>query len=405
MAIDGLERVDLRALIESTSNVQFKQGKSAGTISGPCPKCGGVNRLRVIVRTENSGPQKWICNQCMPPNGRHWHTAIDWLVMVCGMRFDKSASAADKRAVFDVLKQFGFPSSDSFCRSTNVPRSGTKRTEPVYTPEGVEMVETWPEPPTADGWQRHATAHVLECCKRLWSPAGREALRYLRESRKLTDETIERFALGFCDRDDRDAGTWRGITIPIYYAGAIWAVKTRRSSRDLKPRADGKEPPKYLDMTGGAAGKVPFNGDPLLVDDDISCVIVCEGEFDAMVAQQHAPAGAICATWGSAVNDPTHEAVILLRGRRVLLAFDADEAGSAAAVAWERLGRRVDLPAGKDITEFAQQGGDVGAWLRTVLGDDSDQWDEAVLEALRRAGWSASFKHDAGFTAIREVTA
>jgi len=56
----------------------------------------------------------------------------------------------------------------------------------------------------------------------------------------------------------------------------------------------------------------------------------------------------------------------------VYVCLDNDDAGDLGAVKWAEIGqaRRVKVPKGKDITEYAQIGGDVPAWLDAATGTD-----------------------------------
>lgn len=303
---------------------------------------------------------------------------------------------------WNMLRRYGLPGNGPSMLMKSTPRPAVVKSDAgIILPEDGRL----PDPP-ADAWQDEVDRLIWGTAYpalRADSAEACVAQAYLLEQRRLLPETVDRFALGFLPasvttgRMGWRAATAGAIVIPWRYDGSWWRVQYRAVGDVPKDQ-------RFRQKAGHGDGPRPaFNADA--IDKKTTAVVVCEGEMDCMLLAQHAPAGVTCVTWGSASIAPNVWAAAMLEDRRVLLAFDADEAGSAAAAAWSRLGRRVDLPAGKDITDFAQQGGDVGAWLRTVLGDADDQWDAAVLEALRRAGWSASFKHDAGFTAIREVVA
>ena len=58
---------------------------------------------------------------------------------------------------------------------------------------------------------------------------------------------------------------------------------------------------------------------------------------------------------------------------RIYAALDADGAGTLNAARLAALSARITpvrVPAGKDVTEFAQQGGAVRAWVGEVVGVD-----------------------------------
>jgi hypothetical protein len=397
--IEGIERVDLLAMIEADGVRLRPVSTRAGEYAGPCPLCSGSerdDRLHVLTKTR-AGKQEWFCRKCRTtpkPESRKMGDAMDYVRIVHGLA---GAEA------WNMLRRYGLPGDGTM--KPNVTSTPT-RPAVVRSDAGIILPEDGrlPDPP-ADAWQDEVDRLIWGTAYpalRADSAEARVARAYL-EGRRLLPETVDRFALGFLPasvttgRMGWRAATAGAIVIPWRYDGSWWRVQYRAVG-------DVEKSQRFRQKAGHGDGPRPaFNADA--IDKKTTAVVVCEGEMDCMLLAQHAPADVAVVTWGSASIAPNVWAVDMLEERRVLLAFDGDEAGSAAAVAWSRLGRRVDLPAGKDVTEFAQQGGDVGAWLRTVLGDDSDQWDEAVLEALRRAGWSASFKHDAGFTAIREVVA
>jgi DNA primase len=261
------------------------------------------------------------------------------------------------------------------------------------TAAGVVIPDALDEPPARE-WQADKLEFVAECESRLWTEQGSRALAYLR-GRGLRDETIRAYRLGFCDRDDYKRGVWRGVTIPAFYGGALWSVNTRRATGE----------PKYKKATGSRAQL--FNADQLA--GDVHTVIVVGGEFDAMLTQQHAPAGLAVITFGSETKRVTWEADYLLRGKRVFIAYDNDDAGNKGAAQWAALGQRVRVPHGKDITEFVQAGGDVAAWLAGLTLPASSaaelpvnmEEEQLILEWLQRVGYEPSYGEDGRIVANR----
>src|SRR5690606_7342932 len=90
------------------------------------------------------------------------------------------------------------------------------------------------EPPDTI-WQNVALKALKWCQNYLWSgrPDAQRTLDSLHQ-RGLTDETIRAAGLGFCprwmatgwkDADGKAAGVWPGIVIPIFYSGALWALR------------------------------------------------------------------------------------------------------------------------------------------------------------------------------------
>lgn len=342
MAIDGIEHVNLLAIVEA-DGVPLKR-ISPTEYAGSCPKCGGVDRLHLLTRTRQ-GKQAWFCRNCHPDIS----DAGDYVRIIRGR-----TEWAD---VFADLRRFGLPDNG---------RGGGRigQVEVISRPMVVRSAAgiilpadgALPEPP-AEAWQ-------AEVDKLLWGPSGAHgrlwdfdsdaiaARAYLEERRHLLPETIQRFALGYLPASITTgpmgwrAATSGAIVMPWHFDGQYWKVQYRAVGSDV-PKEQRYRQKKGAGVDGGLP---PFNGDAI---DAAGVVLVVEGEMDAMLAQQVAPVGVAVVTWGSASIAPNGWAESLLEGRRVLLVFDADSAGQQAAAKWEVLGKRITLPAGKDIGDFA----------------------------------------------------
>src|SRR5690606_609887 len=152
--------------------------------------------------------------------------------------------------------------------------------------------------------------------ERLWGPAGKDALAYLRGERFLTDETIRAARLGFVQGLSVPAKSGKrfpatGITIPWFDNGRLAAVKIRRT--------DGREP-KYIEAFRDRPSLfAPFGvrpGTPL---------IVVEGEFDALLLGQELGRIASVATLGSASGKRSAAASLTIATAPILyVATDAD---------------------------------------------------------------------------------
>lgn len=134
-------------------------------------------------------------------------------------------------------------------------------------------------------------------------------LKYLRIKRGLSQETINKFLLG-----------WDGerVTIPVIENGNI--VNIRR----YLPNAP-KGTPKMLNWKKGYGMVRLFNRDIIKLYETI---YICEGEFDAMVLTQNGfPAVSSTAgadSWSSTFN-------ILFQNKHVVIVYDNDEAGEKGA--------------------------------------------------------------------------
>jgi DNA primase len=218
------------------------------------------------------------------------------------------------------------------------------------------------EPPP-EHWQRAAQQVVALGERFLWSAEGKQARRYL-AGRGLHEEAIRAARLGYLSGARR---RWHnlhglkvpaGILIPWCAEGVLWSLKVRRST----------PPPKYTQVAGGSAGGL-YGADGLAGH---RVALFVEGEFDALLASQAAGDLLAVVTLGSAVNTlhrRWYAALTACQG--LLVAYDADEAGRKGAARLRDLTQRahvVQVPQGKDITEFVLEGGDLRRWLKTLLG-------------------------------------
>ena len=351
-----LSNIDLTALVER-DGATLRGGAEK---VGPCPQCGGHDRFHVRSYQDRG---YFFCRQCHDKRG----DAIEYLRWLHGMTYVEALAALGLQGDRPTL-----------------PTRRTPKPKPM-TATGVAIPEALDDPPTQD-WQQVARALVDECAARLWTPTGAAALAYLRGERRLNDDTIRLFKLGWNLTDDKQRGAWRGITLPLFYGGDLWAVNIRRPKANVARWGD-----KYMMIRGSKRGQL-FNGDALFAD-GIHTAIICGGEFDVMAAQQHAPAGVAVVTFGSETKRVTWEADYLLRGKRVLISYDNDQAGDTGAAQWVRHGERVRVPSGKDVTEYAQGGGDVAAWLASMtdVPDYSSELETAILKWLESKGYTPTF--------------
>ena len=226
----------------------------------------------------------------------------------------------------------------------------------------------------APHWQAAAADIVDSAAAYLFgsAPDAQAALAYLHDVRGLTDATIRAARLGYNPRltataiskaDGKPAYLLPGIVIPWYIHDALVAVRTRRRIGNLADALhiapdvdrDGNEPSKYTSLLGSTFTSAPYNGDRLT---NASDVLIVEGEFDALLAQQHADQAGIqiaVITAGSASG--SIDAATLSSAPCVILATDNDAPGQAArakltvALANANL-FTATVPGGKDITDY-----------------------------------------------------
>ncbi|MBN2472060.1 MAG: toprim domain-containing protein [Anaerolineae bacterium] len=234
----------------------------------------------------------------------------------------------------------------------SVPPASVARAIPVTAPPSIE-------------WQTAARQVVEQAEEWLWDAPGEGALAYLLEKRGLTGATIRTARLGVVTGGYREWLTMTGlnvpcgITIPWFTGETLWAVKVRRLAGHIK----------YQQIAGGSSSGL-YRGDALA---GARAALFCEGEFDALVAHQEAADLVAAVSLGSAGNTLSDRWIIdLVTVPLILVAYDADPAGLKGAARLQSLSDRVhtiQVPQGKDITEFYQQSeeGAVFDWLAREL--------------------------------------
>lgn len=296
-----------------------------GEWAGPCPFCGGQDRLRVQ-------PDRglWWCRQCSP--NEHWQDVIAYVQQHEGVDFQEAVSRLSEGRL-------------SVSQTKVAPLAHKAKVQ------------------SAD-WLSRALEATADCERALWSrkPASQCVLTWLHQ-RGLKDDTLKAWRIGYNDSSRSIGGLWveSGVTIP-YFDGrnTLHAINVRRPDKFLKayPRAD-----KYKMISGSKRvlfGTQYLNGLP--------DVVITEGEFDAILTWQEARGQVDVLTMGAAKGVPTETWLFyLLTGQRFYIATDNDPAGNEAARRWsELLGERSSRqfpPVGKDVTEFWQKGGDIRQWI------------------------------------------
>ena len=256
-----MQSIDLAALAEH-DGVQLR-GNPTGERYGACPKCGGTDRFH--LRSYN-GRDYFFCRQCHDKRG----DAIEYMCWLHGM------------TTGDAIRALA-PSGWGQGGNALIPAT-SKRPAPTKPAEVA---------PNAT-WQAVAREFIDACATALWTPDSAKALAWL-HGRGLNDDTLRRFKIGYHGRDERIGGElalWadKGITIPAVVLSDVWGVNIRLPVGE----------PKYRKLTGSRAAL--FNCEALL---KAHTALLCAGEFDAMLAQQHAPAGLACVTFGSESKTPS----------------------------------------------------------------------------------------------------
>lgn len=224
-----------------------------------------------------------------------------------------------------------------------------------------------PDPP-CDQWQSMAWDFVVRAQARLWDSEDGQgvALPYLQD-RGLGEATIRTAGLGWCPGAAMAGAVWgiegrmylyRGIVIPLVYGADVWGVKIRWFVGE-QPRTEGGQ--KYRHLKGG--GDVwPYG---LQKQSRRAGLLVCEGEFDQMLAQQE-----IAGVDVVAMKKPRpYWLPLLMNYREILAAYDRDTAGDSFGEGLCEVLPHVCLvtvPVQEDkadVTEFHRRGGDLAAWF------------------------------------------
>lgn len=175
----------------------------------------------------------------------------------------------------------------------------------IARPSGAE----WVNRPPID-------SHVVEqFTEQLLNHEDPDVLKYLREKRGLTDETIRARQIGWSKKHER-------YTIPIFDArGICWNVRL------YKPNV-ARAKMKHFYTSHHTYGSPPrLYGVDLLKDEKDSLVALCEGEWDAILVTQ-AGVTAVSSTHGCDVFED--EWFKALKGRDVAICYDCDDKGKRA---------------------------------------------------------------------------
>jgi hypothetical protein len=313
--------VNLLDLIGRDTTLKLMARTGGGEYAGPCPFCGGRDRLRVQPKRG-----LWWCRQC---SGEHWQDAIAYMMKRDNVDFQ---AACKRLSMGDI--------------------------EPVVV-KPIELVPSLNHKPRPDDWQEAARMIVSDCETMLWSADG-ESVRTWLHQRGLRDDSLRAWRIGFCPREGMYHGLHvdRGITIPWFAGRDLWKINVRRPAGE----------PKYRAVKGSRQALYGVN----MLAGKPDCLVV-EGEFDAMLLWQEVGNLADVLTLGSTSGRLDERWLpVLLQVRRFWIVTDADEAGQDAAKYWLDLtgerGRRSMPPAGaKDVTEAWQKGADLRAWVCDLL--------------------------------------
>ncbi|HVC60841.1 MAG TPA: DNA primase [Acetobacteraceae bacterium] len=297
---------------------------------------------------------------------------------------------------------------------------------------GLDVPQPTPEAAEAERRQHDLTT-VLQAAqtsyqRRLTLPEGRHALAYL-QTRGLTDETIQRFGLGWSGEgrgtlaadltqdgitQDQlvEAGLLRrddatGRTYDLFFNRVMFPIHDRRGRAiSFGGRILGDGQPKYVNGPETAL----FSKRRTLYALDLAreavrngaALVVVEGYMD-VIALHQAGFGAAVAPLGTALTEEQMEELWRLSPAPVLC-FDGDAAGARAAaraaesslplLAPDRTLQLATLPAGEDPDTLVRRHGAAG--FQAVL-NTARPLAEALYDLLREATGGTSPEQRAAF--------
>lgn len=344
---------DLLAWVASDTHLRRLASTGGGEYAGPCPFCGGLDRFRVQPHHPNGG--RWLCRGCT--EGK-WRDAIAYVMRRDCVNFKEACFRLNDHPVF-----------------------GQDYYRPFPKTARAERLQSSTSSPSAQ-WQERGRKFLASCEAKLWSSAGEKARRWL-NARGLRDETLKRWRIGFNPQESFEAlplwglpaptdgkrhAVWlpRGIVIPCEIEGTLWYVKIRRAAGT----------PKFVNvkLPASTSGVALFGAENLLRS---KTVVLCEGEFDAILLKQEAGDLVGVATFGSASLahfDLKQWGRFLLPVARFFISFDVDGRSETGANALCDLSARMQRvfipqlrPSDKDLTDFHKSGGCLRDWLQFEL--------------------------------------
>lgn len=242
--------------------------KNGAELAGPCPKCGGADRF--YVTQDGKG---CACRQCHPQR-MDVTGAVAWLHNV------------PMHEALDMLA-----GRRTFARVRPAPTVAS-----VTTATGTDK----PNAENSQAWRTEAARRVQRACERLHADTdgARAARRYLL-ARGLQPATWSAFGLGY--ERARVPGTRvyaPAVSWPVVHeeTGEVYGVRYR--FLETQPGADGKEH-RYTSLLGTRIGGrlfgvpalpagvlLPWDNSDRLHSEAISCLVITEGEFNAMSCAQ-----------------------------------------------------------------------------------------------------------------------
>lgn len=370
LSSDDIDRAKLVDLVDLVGGYTVLRRESAREYSGPCPKCGGDDRLHVHA------DGWWFCRTCHTKRA----DAIEWVRFADGLPF---VDAVRKLTGAGVLVPVVAP----------VHRSPVRQVQPV----------------TAE-WRQTVSLRLRAAQAALFSEAGEPGRVYL-SGRGLAPATWTAYGVGFmadapCPGSQRTASA---IVLPWMARGAVVGLRYRFIEPQTYTDKDGnlREGVRLSSMWRSDFTGRLFGGQALNYEDaHRRAVVIVEGEINAMSVRQVAgDSGLDVLSIGSESARLSWAAIDALNRYRRVIVW-ADRPGVAVRLS-DALGGAYSVasPNGQDANDLLRTG-QLGAFLAAMRADAA-AGDPAELEAL--LWWlydaAAGYGVDAATGAIMESLA
>lgn len=358
---------------------------------GPCPGCGGDDRFHVWPEQHVDRGGSYWCRGCGAGGD-----GIQFLRDFGKLSFKDACRIVGK----ELPDRPGGSSGSGFNATKRRPWKSTPILPPQINPAGSSILRPRICEPPPKKWMTQAKKYVLEAKAALMS--NRLALEKLQRERGMTPQSAALFNLGLllpreksgltCRFSSRNLwglppnesakkpdSLWlpRGLIIPCPVPGSNISVNATETAKnaDIQEfcRLRIRRHPDDIKSGGSKYYVVPGSSTaPLLIHNQQPAIVICESELDAiLIYQQAGDLVGVCAL-GNAQSRPDQATATKLREvPLIILAFDNDAAGAAAAAKWEQWFdhcEKLTLPDGiKDPGELHHAGGDLREWIKSAL--------------------------------------
>jgi len=351
--IQRAKQVDILALISSHTQLTKVAETKGGEYAGPCPNCKGTDRFK--VQPNRSGGGVWFCRHC---TGEVWKDTIEFLKFASpGMSFRDAVNELNNIYPSNISNYNENPKMKSIIDN----QKWQQRARDLIA-YGKKILH---ESDEDVGWKYvdpgSGESYFIE----------QSPMSYLK-SRGLKASTIARWDIGFIPKDIADdpkgwglsgKRIWipQGILIPCIIEMNTWYLKIRQPIRSQK----------YIQVRGSEAA-------PYMIETikHFKNVILCEGEFDALLLRQEARSIVGVITLGGMSNKVDIDTwwQFLIPDKKFITAYDNDQPGKTGRELINlNISKHIDIPKltdfTKDLTDFHLNGGDIRELIKENLVD------------------------------------